>query len=92
MAQKYRYILKSITLDEHFSTTSELFFRGERAMNNWLDHTPEGQWCDKNIAFKDITFRINYRYAGVGEYPVVQVMGELDENEYTMFCLHKKGK
>lgn len=86
---RQQYCLKTINLSEHFNTTSELFFRGERAMNSWLLNTAAGRWCKKNV--DDLTFRINYQYNKDQEYPIIQVMGKLEPEDYTLYLLQNGG-
>ena len=78
-------------MPKHFNTTSELFFHGERKMNEWLVVSSAGRWCKKNAT--DLTFRINYQYTdNNNQYPVVQVMARLEPEEYTLYLLKHGGK
>ena len=85
MARK-QYCLKTIKLDTDYSNTSELFFHGERAMNNWLYTTNAGRWCKKHLT--DLTFRVDYQYNKDNQsYPVIQVMARLEPEDYTLYLL-----
>ena len=86
MARK-QYCLKTIEISQHFSSTAELFFCGESAMNNWLLTTKAGRWCKKHLT--DLTFRVNYQYNN--ECPVINVMARLEPEDYTLYLLKYGG-
>lgn len=89
MAQT-QYCLKNIKLNIHHNTTSELFFHGERAMNQWLYSTAAGRWCKKHIT--DLTFRVDYQYSKDNQsYPMIQVMARLEPEDYTLYLLKHGG-
>jgi hypothetical protein len=84
-----QYCLKTIELSTHFNTTAELFFHGERHMNEWLYRTPAGRWCKKNVT--DLTFRVNYQYNNENKYPVIEVVARLEPEDYTLYLLKHGG-
>ena len=84
-----QYCLKNIKLDKHFNTTAELFFHGERYMNEWLYGTEAGRWCKKNVS--DLTFRVNYQYNNENRYPIIEVMARLEPEDYTLYLLKHGG-
>lgn len=89
---RIQHCIKTIYLNTEYTTTNELFFHGERAMNEWLFATAAGKWCKKHVT--DLTFRVNYQYANdyiEHKYPVIQVMGRLEPEDYTLYLLKHGG-